>query len=113
MRTLYIGENVVNSATKVLFDSRDFIDLVEQYMGRDAARYLEDLIEEDKLDQDRMAQDLQDAYNEGAEDAWSHQDFEQYNNGHEDGYDEGYKVGYAEGYAEGFKAGHERRNPWA
>lgn len=110
--TIYIGDSIVDAETKVLFDRQDFVDLVEQCMGRDAARYLENLIETDELDQNQRAQELQDAYDEGAEDAWSHQDFEQYNNGRDDGYEEGWANGYAEGYAQGFEEGYKKHNCW-
>ena len=99
VRTLYIGENVVNSATKIIFDEHDFIKLVEEYMGSDAAAYLHELIGD-------IDEDIRIAYENGASDAWSQQDAETYQEGmdvgFEDGYDRGYKAGYCDGmYARG------------
>lgn len=107
-KTLYIGDEM-----KVLFGSRDFFDLVEYYMGQDAVRHIEAMISADNATQAEHERELKEAYDEGAADAWSHQDYEAYENGKEDGYEEGYDAGYAEGYAEGFKAGYKKHNPWA
>lgn len=59
LRTLYIGENIVNSATKVLFDRQDFIDLIREELGKDAAEYLIDLVD------DTYADGYQDGYSNG------------------------------------------------
>lgn len=97
MRTLYIGENVVNSATKVLFDDKDFIDLVEQYMGSDAAQYLIELIGD-------REEDVRIAYDHGIADAWCAHGAEDYAEGMSVGYEDGYDKGYTAGYCDGMNA---------
>ena len=108
--TLYIGSDINAAETKVLFDERDFFDLVDQYMGHDARRYVERLITADK-------QSLEDAYMkgraEGLEEGTDSDSQLAYENGHEDGYDEGYDDGYAKGYAEGFEEGYKKHNPFS
>lgn len=104
--TIYIGNDINTAKTKVLFDQRNFVELIDQYMGADAARCLECLLRAD-------VKALDDAYEKGRlagleEDASSECLY--YNNGHADGYDEGYDAGYAEGYAEGFEAGYKRHS---
>ena len=42
--TLYIGSDINTAETKVLFDERDFVDLVEERLGSDARKYLEGII---------------------------------------------------------------------
>ena len=56
--TLYIGSDINTAETKVLFDERDFVDLVDQYMGCDARRYIERLIR-------AQESDLSDQYQKG------------------------------------------------
>ena len=97
LRTLYIGENVVNSATKVLFDDKDFIDLVEQYMGSDAAQYLIELIGD-------REEDIRIAYDHGIADAWCAHGAEDYAEGMSVGYEDGYDKGYTAGYCDGMSA---------
>lgn len=43
--TLYIGNDINTAEMKVLFCERDFIDLVAEKLGGDAARFLEDIID--------------------------------------------------------------------
>lgn len=103
-KTLYIGDEM-----KVLFGDQDFYDLVKYCMGEDAVQHIRSLIAEDKRSQAEHERELKEAYDKGASDAWSHQDFETYENGKEDGYDEGYSEGYGKGYSEGFADGYKKR----
>lgn len=72
--TLYIGSDINTAETKVLFDERDFFDLVEYYMGQDAVRHIEAMISADKATQAEHERELKEAYAEG--------------------YAEGFKAGY-------------------
>lgn len=47
-QTIYIGDDVATSQMKVLFNEQDFINLIEEYMGRDVRNYLESLIRHQK-----------------------------------------------------------------
>lgn len=99
METLYIGHDVATAEMKVLFSEQDFVDLVSQYMGCDAALYLKGLIQLNEDEKRRHELELADAYDEGASDAWNRHDFEEFENGKEEGYQEGYDDGYADGVA--------------
>ena len=44
--TIYIGNDITTSTMKTLFGEQDFVDLVDEYMGRDSRRYLNDIIEQ-------------------------------------------------------------------
>lgn len=44
--TIYIGNDINTAKTKVLFDERDFVELVGERLGTDARRYIEQLIEQ-------------------------------------------------------------------
>ena len=103
--TIYIGDSIVDSETKVLFDESDFVDLVKQYMGSEAASYLENIINSN-------ADAVIEAYENGVSNAWSQYDATEYSNGRDDGYEEGWANGYAEGYAQGFEEGYKKHNCW-
>lgn len=79
-KTIYIGRDIKAAEPKVLFEERDFIELIGQYMGADAAHYMECLL--------RAAEE-----NAGA-----------------DGYDEGYDTGYVDGYTAGLEDGNKERS---
>lgn len=61
--TLYIGSDINTAETKVLFDEQDFLELVEERMGRDARAHIESIEERHKLA-------LEDAYNDGWSDGY-------------------------------------------
>jgi len=104
--TIYIGQDMATAEVKVLFDERDFIDLVAEKLGGDAARFLEDII-------DHHSSETNDAYERGRlAGLEENDDATAYNNGREDGYEEGHTAGYAEGYAEGFEDGYKKHNHW-
>lgn len=48
-KTLYIGSDVNASKAETIFSEHDFLILVRQYMGDDAARYVEEIINERDL----------------------------------------------------------------
>ena len=92
---------------KVIFHEKDFIDLVEEHMGSDAAEYIRSRFGNLELDAENHEREVEEAYNQGAEDAWSHHNAETYDAGHDDGYEEGYDKGYGRGYDEGYRDGFE------
>ena len=106
--TIYIGNNIDTSKAEVIFNTSDFIELIRLHMGPDAAQYACKILELNEMAGYELERELQEAYDEGAKDAWAHQDLESYENGREDGYDEGYSVGYSNGYSEGFADGCKR-----
>ena len=55
-QTLYIGDSI-----KVIFDRRDFVDLVEQTLGIDARNYLEELIGESESIAEKHKRELEQA----------------------------------------------------
>lgn len=69
-KTLYIGDDITTAETKVLFDERDFLELVKEQLGRDASEYLERLI--------------------------SAKEYDQYRKGWGEGYDDGFHDGLAD-----------------
>lgn len=86
--TLYIDDRV-----EVLFDQNDFVDLIRQRMGDDAARYLLTAI-------DRLNDKANAMYEQGRED------------GYERGYADGelsYQEGYDAGYQDGMEQAHIER----
>ena len=110
--TIYIGNDINTAEMKVLFCEQDFIALVEQYMGSDAARRVEGLIAAQNEIRVNHEQELREAYDEGASDSWAYGDYESYENGRDDGYEAGYTDGYGRGYSDGFDAGYQQHNPW-
>lgn len=45
-KTLYIGSDISTAETKVLFGEYDFVELVDEYLGRDAKQYLAEIIKQ-------------------------------------------------------------------
>ena len=42
--TLYIGSDINTAETKVLFGEQDFVELIDEHLGRDARQYCEEII---------------------------------------------------------------------
>lgn len=95
--TIYIGDD---REMKVLFDERDFIDLVYEKLGGDAARFLEDII-------DHHSAETNDAYERGRLAGLEESDDgSAYAAGCEDGYESGWSDGHSAGYQEGYDDGY-------
>lgn len=96
---LHIGTDPFSKEYVFLESDYDFVALIDQKLGRQAADFTAELIESreealrDKAEAEADAERAGDAYQSGWDDG--------YNNGYQDGHDDGYEEGY------GFATSHQ------
>lgn len=101
--TLYIGNDILAAKTEILFSEQQFVNLVDQYMGSDAAKYLERCLQSTGDDMREHEREVQDAYDAGYE----HGLMDGHDGGYDEGMEDGRNLGYHKGYTDGFDKGVE------